>query len=88
MSAVLGERQGLLQVAIAAPPSEGRANEELLRLLAQVLGVARSRLDLVRGTAARIKQVVVRGVEAHEAAARLGLAVGDGPGEVKSGLPS
>jgi uncharacterized protein (TIGR00251 family) len=87
-SAVLGQRNGLLQVALAAPPIDGRANDELLRLLAETLGVAKSRLELFRGGAARIKQVLARGVAASEASARLGVAVGDGPGGVESGEAS
>jgi hypothetical protein len=49
------ERTVLL--AVAAPPTEGRANEAVLRFLADTLGLARSAVVLKRGAAARVKHV-------------------------------
>lgn len=58
---IQGERDGLLWVRVSAPPVEGRANQELLRFLADMLGLPRSRLELVRGESSRRKSVLVRG---------------------------
>ena len=41
-TAVLGELDGALKLAVTAPPIEGRANEALVRFVAELLKVARS----------------------------------------------
>lgn len=46
---------GAIRLRTTAPPAEGRANDAARRLLAQALGVAPSRLVLVRGASARDK---------------------------------
>lgn len=62
-----------LKVRVAAPPAEGRANRELLAYLAELLGVARARIELVKGESGRRKTVMVQGIEIEEASRRLGL---------------
>jgi uncharacterized protein (TIGR00251 family) len=62
----------LLRVRVAAPPVEGRANDVLLRLLAEALDVPLSRLRLVRGRTSREKVVAVEGVSGEDVRARLG----------------
>ena len=44
-----------LRIRVTAPPEDGKANEAVRRLLARALGVAPSRLTLIRGAAARDK---------------------------------
>lgn len=44
-----------LRVYVTAPPEDGKANEAIRRLLAKSLGIAKSRLTLVRGQSARDK---------------------------------
>lgn len=46
---------GTLRAAVTAAPEKGRANEAVRQLLAEALGVAPSRLKLVRGVIGRIK---------------------------------
>lgn len=48
---------------MAAPPIEGAANQALLRLLAEELGIARRDVRLVAGAAGRQKLVVIEGLE-------------------------
>ena len=43
-----GWRDGVLLARVAAPPVDGRANEALCRLLSDVVGVARTRVNVVR----------------------------------------
>jgi len=50
---------GTVKIHIAAPPVEGRANEELIKFLADVLGVAKSRIEIVAGVNGRDKLVSV-----------------------------
>jgi len=54
-SAVTGLHDGRLRLAVAAPPSEGRANRAVEALLASVAGVASRRVGLVRGDRGRAK---------------------------------
>lgn len=67
-----GIHGGALKLRIAAPPVDGAANLELLRFLAELLGVPRSRLALVAGSGARRKLVLVQGVSVGLAERKLG----------------
>ena len=68
--AVDGVVDGALRVRVAAPPVEGAANQALVRVLAQELGVARRSVRLVAGAAGRQKLVVVEGISADDVLAR------------------
>jgi len=70
---VLGFEDDVLRARVTAPPVEGRANEALLRLLAEMLGVAKSSLRVVRGQRSREKLVAVEGLDAAEVRRRLEL---------------
>ena len=49
------ESEAGLRVYVTVPPEGGKANKAVARLLADALGVARSRLVLVRGASGRDK---------------------------------
>ena len=58
-----GRREdGVLLARIAAPPVEGKANAALCALIAEALGVPKSRVSVVRGEGSREKTVRVDGV--------------------------
>ena len=59
-----------LEVRVAAAPTDGAANAEVVRLLAARLGIARSSVAVERGAASRHKIVTIALDEA-EAIARL-----------------
>jgi uncharacterized protein (TIGR00251 family) len=48
-----------LKVRVAAPPEDGKANEALVRLLAKVLGVGRTKVRIVAGASSRMKTIEV-----------------------------
>jgi uncharacterized protein len=56
-SEVVGEHDGSLRVRIAAPPVDGAANEELIRVLAKKFEVPRSAVSIASGQTGRIKYV-------------------------------
>ena len=60
-SEIVGEHNGDLRVRIAAPPVDGAANEELVRLLARKLGVPRRAITITGGHNAKLKQLRVTG---------------------------
>ena len=51
-----------LKVPVSAAPVDGRANEAVVRMLAQSLGVSNASVKIVGGFASRTKLVEVRGV--------------------------
>lgn len=55
-----------LVVRLTAPPVEGRANKELVRFLAKILGVPPSSLTIIRGLTSRDKVVLVSGKKSEE----------------------
>lgn len=61
-----------LKVRIAAPPVRGKANEALVELLAQALGVRKRQVEIASGQRARNKTIRIRGLSAEEARKRLG----------------
>jgi len=50
---------GTIKVRIAAPPSDNEANETLIDFLSEILGVPKSRLDIVAGVVGRDKLISV-----------------------------
>ena len=59
--AIEGDHDGALAVRVAAPPTDGRANDAVRRLLAAELGVPRSAVEIVGGHTSRRKRVHVEG---------------------------
>jgi uncharacterized protein (TIGR00251 family) len=62
---------GAIQVRVAAPPVDGAANAALLRFLAGVLDVPRSRLEIIGGASSRRKRITVNGLTPDELETRL-----------------
>ena len=71
-SRIEGVREGALDVAVHAAPQDGAANEEILEVIADALGVPKRSVRLVRGGASRQKVVAVSGITASELLTRLG----------------
>jgi uncharacterized protein (TIGR00251 family) len=68
---MLGFEGKVLRARVTAPPVEGRANEALLRLLSDALGVPKSSLRIVRGQRSREKLLAIEGLDAAEVRRRL-----------------
>lgn len=58
--AILGQHGTRLKIRVPAPPVDGRANEELLRLLAGLLDLRGADLRIAAGTSSRVKTVAIR----------------------------
>ena len=65
---VAGLHGGCLKVRLASPPADGKANECLVRFLAQRLGVKRNQVTIIRGLSSRRKTVMVDAVDIQPAA--------------------
>jgi len=59
---IIGFRDGVLWVKVAAPPEKGRANGALIELMAKSLSVPKSDLTLVRGFTSRQKVIAIKGL--------------------------
>lgn len=58
-SEIVGELGGALKVRIAAPPVDGAANAELVKLLSKTFNVSKSAVEIVSGQTSRTKQVKI-----------------------------
>ena len=83
---VVGVHGDALKVRVASPPQDGRANQAVVDLVAEVLHVGADTVELTGGPTSREKRVTVTGIDADEVERLLQLAVdGDGrPGEPKT----
>ncbi|SNT27466.1 hypothetical protein SAMN05421770_106248 [Granulicella rosea] len=70
-NAVTGTHDNALKISLTTPPTDGRANEALLRFLADTLGLPKARISLLTGAASRSKTVRITGLNAAEVAAVL-----------------
>ena len=61
-SALAGRLGDAWKLSLAAPPVDGKANDECVRFFAELAGVARSRVRIVTGLTSRLKVVEIEGV--------------------------
>jgi hypothetical protein len=59
------------RIQLAAPPVDGKANEECIVFLAEVAGVAKSRVQILSGLTSRMKVVEIDGITQEEMERRL-----------------
>jgi len=64
---VMGRHSDALRIRVAAPPVDGAANAELIRFLAERLGIARSAIAIAAGKNGRRKTVSVSGINTETA---------------------
>jgi uncharacterized protein (TIGR00251 family) len=64
---IAGQYGDAIRIRLAAPPVDGAANAELIRFLADRLGVTRAQVSIVRGTTGRRKTIAVEGVTTERA---------------------
>lgn len=74
-----------VEVAVAAPAREGKANRRVCKVLAAFLAVPKSHCRIVRGEKSRNKGVRVAGLSSEQAGERLSRAAKDAGNSWKSG---
>ena len=62
---------GTIKVRLAAPPVDNQANEALIEFLSDILGVPKSRLDIVAGATGRDKLVAIMDMDVETAHQRI-----------------
>jgi uncharacterized protein (TIGR00251 family) len=60
-----------LKLLLTAPPVDGAANAACLRFLAELLGISRARLSIIKGTKARHKLIRITEMSADTLRQRL-----------------
>jgi uncharacterized protein len=71
--AVEGIRDDQLDIRLNAPPVEGKANKALQRYLSDLLGIAKSKVEIRSGEKGRIKVLALKGTSAEDVRTRLGI---------------
>lgn len=68
-----GEHNGALQVAVTAPPADGKANAAIIKLLSKALRVSKSSIEIISGQSSREKLVAVDNISVEDARKALGV---------------
>ncbi len=61
-SEIVGEMGGALKIKINAPPVDGAANAELIKVLARRLKISKSAVEITSGQTSKRKQVRINGI--------------------------
>jgi uncharacterized protein (TIGR00251 family) len=69
--AVAGEHNGAIKLRISAPPVDGKANEACRRLIAKLVGVSPSAVEIIAGESSKDKVIRVHNLTAERLRARL-----------------
>ncbi len=72
---MVGRHGDAWKIRVAAAPERGRANDEVITVVAAALAISRSAVQLVAGASSRDKIVELQGIEVAEAERRLEHAV-------------
>ena len=70
-TALTGRLGEAYKLDLAAPPVDGKANQECIRFFAELAGVPRERVRIVAGQTARMKVVEVEGMAQEKLEQRL-----------------
>jgi uncharacterized protein len=83
--AVLGERAGMLRIAVTAAPDKGKANAAIQSFLAEFLGCKAAQVKLLSGATSRRKRFFIAGVAEDELSRRLTIHLREsGPSTISS----
>jgi uncharacterized protein len=59
---MVGEYSGALKLRIAAPPVDGKANDEVIKFFSRLFGVPNRNVEIVGGDSSRDKIIGIHGV--------------------------
>ena len=69
---IIGEHAGAIKMRVAAPPVDGKANEECRRYLAKLLKVSATSVEIISGDSSRDKVIRVSNISALRVLEALG----------------
>jgi uncharacterized protein (TIGR00251 family) len=70
-SRIIGLHNGMVKIALAAPPVDGKANKHLINFLAAFFGIKQAEITLVSGTNTRKKVCVIGDLSRSELETKL-----------------
>lgn len=62
-SQIVGWLGDALKIKVAARPEKGKANEEVVKLVAKTLGISPDAIDIESGHASPLKSIAIAGME-------------------------
>jgi uncharacterized protein (TIGR00251 family) len=65
-SEIVGPYNDCLKIKIAAPPVDGKANDEIIAFLSKKLKITKKNIEILRGETGRKKCVEISGLEVEE----------------------
>jgi uncharacterized protein (TIGR00251 family) len=68
---LVDEHNGALRVAVTARPEGGRANESIIRVLADGLNLRIQQIALLSGASSRSKRFLIQGIRAEDLISRI-----------------
>jgi uncharacterized protein (TIGR00251 family) len=80
-NAITGVHAGRLKVAVTQAPEKGKANQALVKLLAELLNVKRSQVVLCAGETSQHKKFLIAGLDLVWLQQKLATFVGGEPGK-------
>jgi uncharacterized protein (TIGR00251 family) len=69
---IVGEHAGAIKLRVAAPPVDGKANEECRRFLAKLLKVGATSIEIISGDSSRDKVIRISNISARRVLEALG----------------
>lgn len=60
------QSDGTVKIHLTAPAHDGKANEELIKFLSEILGAPKTHIDILAGASGRDKLVTVLDMDADE----------------------
>ncbi|MFC1943313.1 DUF167 domain-containing protein [Chloroflexota bacterium] len=64
-------KEEVWHLRIAAPPIKGKANQELLKFLSDILGIGKENLTIARGMTSKRKVIVIKGLAQNQVMGQL-----------------
>jgi len=71
-SEIAGEHSGAIKLRLAAPPVDGKANQECRSFLARLLKVSATSVEIISGSTSRDKVIRIHNVSARRVIEALG----------------
>lgn len=65
-SEIVGELDGALKIKIAAPPVDGAANAELVKLLSKTFDLSKSEIEITSGQTSKLKHLKISNITAEK----------------------
>lgn len=76
-NAITGEHAGALKVAVTQAPEKGKANDAIIEVIADALGLKRSQIELLSGQTSSQKKFLIREVTKDVLEGRLAAVLGE-----------